>query len=118
MIRLNKPVKLLEWGEGTNTVNQVWKPMAHGALVSARSGNGATVLVVEVKGPVSKTNTQDESIKVTQEGEGMTARSAAWGEVACGRLKCVENVGQKCLVYVEIPTATKISRSSFNGTNR
>lgn len=112
MIRLNKPVKLLEWGEGSNTVNQVWKPMAEGALVSAKAAQGGTVLVVEVKGPVSKTNTQDESIKVAQQGEGMTACSQAWGEVASGRLKSIElAVEGKHLVYVEIPTATKVSAS-------
>jgi hypothetical protein len=109
MIRLNRAVKLLEWGEGTNTVNQVWRPMTEGQLLSVSSADGATVLVIEVKGPVSKTNTKDQSVKVAQQGEGMTARSQAWGEVASGRLRSIEPSGEKNLVYVEIPTAIKIS---------
>lgn len=111
MIRLNKPVKLLEWGEGVNTLNQVWNEMASGQIVSARRKDGVMTMVVEVSGSVVKKNAKDDAIKVAQQGEGMTARSQKWGEVAMGRLKGLETAGGKTTVQIEIAAATKVGRA-------
>ena len=110
MIRLNKPVKLYEWGEGTNTVNQVWKELGEGKITSAKRKDLVTTLEVELGGSFAKGNSRDNAIKVAQQGEGMTARSDKWGEVAIGRLKSVDSAGGKSVVAIEIPVATKISK--------
>lgn len=110
MIRLHKPVKLMEWGTGTTTVNQVWTESGTGRIVKNSTTNGLTRLEIEIEGAFQKKNIRDSSIKVTQEGEGMAARSKFWGEVAMGDLSAVENEGGKTVVTVAIHTATKISR--------
>src|SRR5262245_26755518 len=107
MIRLSKPVKLYEWGEGTNTVNQVWRELGQGKIVSSKRKDLVTTLTVELGSAFNKGNARDNAIKLAQQGEGMTARSDKWGEVAIGRLKSVE--GGRSIV-IEIPVATKISK--------
>ena len=106
MIRLSKPVKVLEWGEGTNTTNQIWSEMGEGTIASATQKNGLTSLVINMKSRVAKKNAKDNSVKIVQLGEGMTARSPYWGEVALGQIKA--NDGQS--LTIEIPTATKIDK--------
>lgn len=110
MIRLNKSVRLYEWGEGTNTLNQVWNQIGDGKIVSTRLKQGKTTMTVELKGAFSKRNPRDTSIKVAQQGEGMTARSDKWGEVAIGYLRAVETKGAKSVVVIEIETAAKVAR--------
>ncbi len=109
MIRLNKPVKLYEWGEGTNTVNQVWRELGEGKIVSSTHKDLVTTLTVELGSAFAKGNPRDNAIKLAQQGEGMTARSDKWGEVAIGRLKSVEGGSGRSIV-IEIPVATKISK--------
>ncbi len=111
MIRLNKPVKLMEWGEGTNTVNQVWTEIGQGSIRTAKQRDGLTSLEIELKGQLEKKNRKDNSIKVVQQGEGMAARSQHWGEVAMGKLRSIESASGKTLINIDIPTAAKISNS-------
>ena len=111
MIRLNKPVKLLEWGAGTNTLNQRWDEIAEGSILSANRRAGVTLMVVQVKGVIEKQNRKDDSIKVVQQGEGLTARSQMWGEVAMGKLKAIESAGGRSIVQIEIQSATKIGKA-------
>ena len=108
MIRLKKPVQLLEWGEGSNTTNQVWIELGKGTIVDKpKVVNGITILRVQFDKKVAKQNPQDDAIKVAQLGEGMTANSAThWGEVAFGRLKGIDTSGT--LAEVEIKFAVKI----------
>jgi len=111
MIRIGKPVQLLEWGEGTNTTNQIWIEMGKGNLrTKPKVYAGTTVLTVEVNGAFEKKNQKDDSVKVMQQGEGMTPGSERWGEVALGKLKSVEKEGGKTLVNIEIKTAIKIGK--------
>lgn len=110
MIRLHKPVKLMEWGTGTNTTNQVWTESGTGRIVKKSVVNGQTRLDIEIEGAFNKKNMRDTSIKVTQQGEGMTAQSAFWGEVAMGDLSGVDTEGGRTVVTVSISTATKVSR--------
>lgn len=111
MIRLNKPVKLMEWGEGTNTLNQVWSEMGLGIIRTAKCKDGVTTIVVEAQGRVAKKNSNDDFVKVLQQGEGMTPRSLAWGEVAMGRLRTIEAAGGKTVLYIEVKVATKVGRT-------
>lgn len=113
MIRINKPVKLLEWGAGTNTLNQVWMEMGAGKIIprSVKQKDGFTTLAVEMDGPFNKKNPRDDSIKITQQGEGMTARSQMWGEVAVGKLRATGSESGKTIVYIDIPTAVKIGQA-------
>lgn len=108
MIRLSKPVRLLEWGEGTNTLNQNWSEVGEGRVVADKTKDGLTTLTVELVRGLEKKNPGDNSIKLAQQGEGMTGRSQMWGEVAMGRLRSVESGGK--VVVIEIPTATKVDR--------
>jgi len=127
MIRMSKPVQLLEWGEGTNTTNQRWEKIADGKLVDQsrsflslfvewlflkrKPGTVATrTLVVAVDGTLQRKNSKDEAIKIQQQGEGMTPTSDRWGEVAVGRLKSIESEAGKTMVYVEVKGAVKIGR--------
>ena len=110
MIRPEKPVKLLEWGAGTNTLNQVWNELAEGDILSARRKDGVMTMVVQVKGAVDKKNPKDDAIKVAQKGEGMTSHSDSWGEVATGRLKSIEASGGMTVVQIEIANATNVGR--------
>jgi hypothetical protein len=105
MIRTRKPVQLLEWGEGTNTTNQIWTVIGEGRIVKNQRKAGLTMLTIDLQAPLAKKNTKDNSVKVTQEGEGMTMNSKRWGEVAMGVLKSTDNGGRT--VQVEIATATK-----------
>jgi hypothetical protein len=127
MIRWGKPVQLLEWGEGTNTLNQRWEKVGEGMLVNQSKPFwqtfldwlllkresprvGLTTLVVELTGPLNRKNEKEDAIKVVQQGEGMTPGSNRWGEVAVGRLKSVESKDGKTKVSLEIKGATKIGR--------
>ncbi len=115
MIRVNKPVKLLEWGEGTSTVNQNWREIGQGKILSHHRQQGIMELVIEVEGSFEKKNQADNSIKIAQFGEGMAPYSikwgrvkTRWGEVATGKLKAI-NVGVgKSQVSIVIDAATKI----------
>lgn len=106
MIRVRKPIQLLEWGKGTNTKNQIWTVAGVGKISDWKMKQGLTTLVIDINGTFKKENSEDNSLKLTQEGEGMTANSPRWGEVAIGVLKSVEDGGRR--VLVEINTATKI----------
>lgn len=108
MIRTAKPIQLLEWGEGTNTLNQVWTVMGEGRITKPTMKNGLTTLRIELKAPLSKKNKDNNQVKLTQVGEGMTGASNRWGEVGMGTLKAVEEGGR--VVVVEIGTATKIDK--------
>ena len=108
MIRVRKPVKVLEWGDGTNTTNQIWTVAGEGRIDSFEMRNGRTTLVIDLNAPYQKKNDKDNIVKIAQEGEGMTMNSPRWGEVAMGHIKTVENSGRR--LHVEIPTATKIDK--------
>jgi hypothetical protein len=134
MIRLSKPVQLLEWGEGTNTLNQRWEKIGEGKIVDRTKSLlqfighaiqvffkwlflkwrpapvGLTTLVVELDGKLTRKNSKDDAVKVVQQGEGMTPSSNQWGEVAVGRLMSIENIAGKTRVHLEIRGATKIGR--------
>lgn len=110
MIRLGKPVQLYEWGTGTNTLNQIWTVCGAGTLMSGpKHRMGLTEVVIKLDGKFDKKNQKDDSIKIMQQGEGMTPTSARWGEVAMGRLKSVTGD----TVVVEVKTAMKVGK----GTN-
>lgn len=105
MIRTRKPVQLLEWGEGTNTTNQIWTVIGEGRIVKNVTRSGLTTVIIETKAPVEKKNSKDNAIKICQVGEGMTGNSNRWGEVAMGVLKSLDGGGRT--VSIEIKTATK-----------
>lgn len=105
MIRYNKPVQLLEWGEGTNTTNQIWSVLGEGRFVSKTTKDGITVMTVETNAAVSRKNQKDNSVKLAQKGEGMSANSEHWGEVAMGHIQSVSGN----TVVIEIPYAVKVS---------
>ncbi len=110
MIRLGKPVRLLEWGEGTNTFNQTWTTIGQGVLHNKlKRYAGSTILVVEVDGPVEKKNDKSKDIKILQPGEGMTPYPDYWGEVAMGNLKSIVNQGNKTIVQIELAHAAKMA---------
>ncbi len=109
MIRLGKPVRLLEWGEGTNTKNQIWEPIGQGVLHNKlKRYMGLTTLMIEVDGTVTKKNQKDNHIKIAQPGEGMVPIKDNWGEVAMGTLKSIENKNGKSIVQIEIAGAVKM----------
>ena len=109
MIRLGKDVQLCEWGEGTNTLNQVWTPIGAGTLhAKVKRKMGVTLISVEVDGSVEKKNEKDPNLKIMQKGESMTPTSERWGEVAMGKLKAIRKEGGKSIVEVEIDSAIKI----------
>ncbi len=110
MIRPNKPVKLLEWGEGTVTLNQVWNEIGQGTIASVREKDGLTTLTIVMTGEFKKQNAKDDSIKVTQLGEGLTARSQSWGEVAIGKLRATDSGRGRTIVCIEVETATKVGK--------
>lgn len=105
MIRFNKPVQLLEWGEGTNTTNQIWSVLGEGRFTKKSTKDGMTVLTVETNGPVQRKNQKDNSVKLAQKGEGMASHSERWGEVAIGHIQSVSGNS----VVIEIPFAVKVS---------
>jgi len=104
MIRFNQPVKVMEWGLGTNQTNQVWTEIAEGNFASRSVKDGITTLEIQCK-TVSRKNEKDDSVKLCQLGEGMAACSDRWGEVAIGHIKSISGN----TIIVEIPYATKIS---------
>lgn len=106
MIRIAKPIRLYEWGDGTNTLNQVWTADGDGRIVKHKVTDGKTHLVIELNAPLVKKNDKSNLIKLAQQGEGMTGASDRWGEVAMGTLKTIEQSGR--VVTVEITTATKL----------
>jgi hypothetical protein len=111
MIRLSKPVQILEWGIGTNTTNQRWEEIAKGRLSGKpKTVAGLTSLVIEVEGSLNRKNENNEYVKVMQQGEGMTPHSTAWGEVAMGTIKSVDNQSGKTMVTVEVTAATKYGK--------
>ena len=111
MIRLGKPVRLLEWGEGTNTKNQNWEVIGQGVLHNQpKRYAGLTTLMVEVEGSVIKKNQKDNHIKVSQPGEGMLPVGDNWGEVAMGTLKSIESKNGKTVVQIELHGAAKLVR--------
>jgi hypothetical protein len=115
-IRLRKPVKLLEWGTGTNTTNQKWEQCGEGRIQSCKRKDGFTTMIVDLTGKFEKQNLRDDTVKVAQLGEGMAPHAEKWGaikdrwgEVAMGLLKSIDNTGGKTVVTIEIPAATKVS---------
>src|SRR5947207_8252629 len=117
MIRLRKPVKLLEWGQGTNTTNQRWEEMANGKILVAKREHGVMNMQVEIDGAFTKKNPKDDSVKVAQLGEGMAPHAEKWGtitdrwgEVAMGKIKNVDSSGSKSVVHIEITAATKVTK--------
>ncbi len=105
MIRYKKAVRLLEWGEGTNTTNQIWSVLGEGQFSGRSIKDGRTVLTVQTSGSVSRKNQKDNTVKLAQRGEGMAANSEHWGEVAIGHIQSISGN----TVVIEIPYATKIS---------
>jgi hypothetical protein len=111
MIRLGKPVQLLEWGAGTSTANQNWRVIAEGKLRNkAKVLAGTTIIIVELNEALKRENEKNDSIKVVQKGEVMTHHSERWGEVAMGTLQSVKNEGGKNVAYIEVKDAVKIGR--------
>jgi hypothetical protein len=109
VIRLNKPVHLYEWGEGTNTHNQTWTKIAEGILNNKPKWYaGLTTLKVEVNGSVAINNQKSKAIKIMQPGEGMVHTPGRWGEVAMGNLKSISTNEGKTIVEIEIDNATKM----------
>ncbi len=95
----------MEWGEGTNTLNQVWSELAEGKFVKRTMIDGVTTLTIQAKSSVSRKNSKNDTVKLAQLGEGMSANSERWGEVAVGQVKSVS--GDQ--LVIELPYATKIS---------
>jgi len=133
MIRLGKPVQLLEWGQGTNTTNQVWTKFAEGTIEykpqwwnlwrillnilttgypdgQPHCVDGITDVVVAIEGKLHKRNSNDDVVKIMQQGEGMTPASQKWGEVAMGTLSNIEETGGKTLLHIALRGATKAGR--------
>jgi hypothetical protein len=115
-IRLRKPVRLLEWGTGTNTTNQKWEQCGEGKIQSCKRKDGVTTMVVEMTSKFEKRNLRDDTVKVAQLGEGMAPHAEKWGvvkdrwgEVAMGLLKAIQNDGGRTVITIEIPAATKVS---------
>ena len=111
MIRLGKPVQLLEWGQGTNTTNQVWTKFAEGTIEGKpRCTDGITTAIIAIDGKLHKNNNADDHVKIMQQGEGMTPASQKWGEVAMGTLSNIEETGGKTLLHIALRGATKVGR--------
>lgn len=111
MIKLSKPVQLLQWGEGTNTTNQRWIEVGKGRIAgNPRRQDGVTDVVIVLDGSLSKIDAKRETdfVKIMQQGEGMTPRAARWGEVAMGTLKSVSSSGGQTLVTIAVKAATKV----------
>jgi hypothetical protein len=109
MIRLSKPVQVLEWGTGTNTTNQNWTEIAKGRFFGRpKTKLGVTTLVVEVEGSLDRKNDKNEFVKVMQQGEGMTPHSDRWGEVAMGSITSIKNEAGKTVLEISVHTARKV----------
>ena len=105
MLRFNKAVKIMEWGQGTNSINQNWNEIGEGSFVSRRVKNGITILTIQTKAPVVRTNDKINSVKLCQQGEGVASCSEYWGEVASGNINSLSGN----TVVVEVCQAVKIS---------
>lgn len=105
MIRFNKAVKIMEWGQGTNSTNQKWDEIGEGTFTSRSVKNGITTLTIQTRGNVARKNDKDNSVKLCQQSEGTAAGSEHWGEVASGKITALTGN----LVVVEISQAVKIS---------
>jgi hypothetical protein len=105
MIRFNKPVKIMEWGMGTNTTNQRWDEIGEGSFVSRSVKDGITTLTIQTNGAVTRKNENDNSVKLCQQSEGMASCSERWGEVAIGHMKSASGN----TVVIEVAQAVKIS---------
>lgn len=111
MIRLGKPVQLHEWGQGTNTTNQIWTKFAEGTIEGKpRCVDGVTDVVIAISGKLHKQNGADDHVKIMQQGEGMTPASQKWGEVAMGTLSSIDEGGGRTLVHIALRGATKLGR--------
>jgi hypothetical protein len=111
MIRLGKPVQLLEWGQGTNTTNQIWTIFAEGSIEGKpRCTDGVTDVIIAINGKLHKKNGADDFVKIMQQGEGMTPASQKWGEVAMGTLSSVDESGGKTLLHIALRGATKLGK--------
>lgn len=111
MIRLGKPVQLLEWGHGTNTTNQIWTVFAEGSIEGKpRTTEGVTDVVIAINGKFDKKNGADDYVKIMQQGEGMTPASQQWGEVAMGTLSKIDSASGKTLVHIALRGATKLGK--------
>ncbi|MBX9939164.1 MAG: hypothetical protein K2Y32_07925 [Candidatus Obscuribacterales bacterium] len=111
MIKLSKPVQLLQWGEGTNTTNQRWIEVGKGRIAGKpRREDGITDVVIVLDGSLNKIDAKRETdfVKIMQQGEGMTPRADRWGEVAMGTLKSVSSSGGQTLVTIAVKAATKV----------
>lgn len=108
MIRIGKKIRLLEWGEGTNTTNQVWNIIGEGSITRHTMRDGLTTLSISLDSSIQrKSDRARPEIKLAQQGEGMAGGSGdRWGEVALGYLRATEDGGR--MAVVEILTATKI----------
>jgi hypothetical protein len=110
MIRLGKPVQVLEWGVGTNTTNQRWTEIAKGRFVSKpKLVDGLTVVQIEVEGSVTRHDSGNDFVKLMQQGEGTVPASQTWGEVAMGTIGPLVNQSGKTVIEVKIKAATKYS---------
>jgi hypothetical protein len=104
-------VQLFEWGAGTNTTNQIWILAGSGELLAKPKWKaGLTEIGVRIKGSFNKTNDKDDTIKVMQQGEGMTPTSDKWGEVAVARLRSVDKSDGDTVVNLEIKGAMKVGK--------
>lgn len=96
----------MEWGKGTNTTNQIWTEIGEGEFTQRQVKDGITTLTIRTSAPLKRENSEDNSVKLCQLGEGMAACSEQhWGEVAMGAIKSVSGD----TVQIEISHATKIS---------
>ncbi len=77
MIRLHKPVELLEWGIGASQGNQNWTKIATGKITQKpKFIDGLAQITISIDGNAfNKTNLDDDYIKLAQMGEGMTVNS-------------------------------------------
>lgn len=111
MIRLGKPVQLLEWGQGISTTTQVWTVFAEGTIEGKpRCVDGVTDVIIAINGKFDKKNGGDDHVKIAQQGEGMTPASQKWGEVAMGTLSKVDEGGGKTTVTIALRGATKVGK--------
>ncbi len=111
MIKLSKPVQILQWGEGTNTTNQRWIEIAKGKFASRpKTVLGTTTIMIELEGGINKVDAKREIdfVKIMQKGEGMTPHADRWGEVAMGTIKGVVSDNGRQILQIETQAATKV----------
>lgn len=111
MIKLSKPVQILQWGEGTNTTNQRWIEIAKGKFAGRpKTVQGLTTILIELDGSINKVDAKREVdfVKIMQKGEGMTPHADRWGEVAMGTIKGVVSDNGRQILQIETKAATKV----------